>query len=209
MTTFRFLRHAAWLAAGCWVVAMPAAAIADDVEACATTPAEAAIPFCTRAIESGRVKGRDLAGVYLNRGLRFDYKGDPDRAIADYDAAIRIEPKNAFAYFNRGAVYLHKKEFDHAIADYDETIRLAPKAWQPLRNRGAAHFGAGQYDRARADFEAVLGMDAKSAEGLYGRGVTKLKSGDAAGGNADIAAAKAIKADIAERWADDIRIRVE
>jgi hypothetical protein len=48
-------------------VAPAAAAPMNDEQACANTPAEAAIPFCTRAIASGRYKGHDLAGIYQSR----------------------------------------------------------------------------------------------------------------------------------------------
>ena len=35
-------------------------------------------------------------------GYRYDKLGRFEHAIADYTAAIRIDPDNAFAYYNRG-----------------------------------------------------------------------------------------------------------
>ena len=54
-------------------------------------------------------------------------KGDYDRAIADYDEAIRLDPRYAVAYYNRGVAYCDKGDYDRAIADYNEAIRLDPK----------------------------------------------------------------------------------
>jgi tetratricopeptide (TPR) repeat protein len=54
-------------------------------------------------------------------------KKEYDKAIADYDEAIRLDPKYAIAFNNRGSAWLIKKEYDKAIADYDEAIRLDPK----------------------------------------------------------------------------------
>jgi tetratricopeptide (TPR) repeat protein len=45
-------------------------------------------------------------------------QGDYARAIADYDEAIRLDPKNFGAYYRRGA-YANKGELDRAIADSD------------------------------------------------------------------------------------------
>ena len=53
-------------------------------------------------------------------------KGDQDRAIADYDQAIRLDPGLAHAYANRGSAYTDKMDYDRAIADLDQAIRLDP-----------------------------------------------------------------------------------
>src|SRR6184192_1957138 len=50
-----------------------------------------------------------------------------DKAIADYDEVIRLDPKDVFAYIYRGCAYERKGDYDKAIADYDEAIRLDPK----------------------------------------------------------------------------------
>src|SRR6266403_339236 len=55
-------------------------------------------------------------------------KGDNDRAIADYNEAIRLDPKHARAFHHRGYAYSDKGDNDRAIADYNEAIRLNPKS---------------------------------------------------------------------------------
>ena len=65
--------------------------------------------------------------AYLNRGNAWYAKKEYDKAIADYDEAIRLDPKHAMAYNSRGNAWHAKKEYDKAIADYDEAIRLDPK----------------------------------------------------------------------------------
>src|SRR5262249_42070343 len=64
---------------------------ADDRDTCAKESGETAIAACTRAIQSKKFKGRDLAAVYNSRGSA--YGSDLDRAIADYTEAIRLDPK--------------------------------------------------------------------------------------------------------------------
>jgi Flp pilus assembly protein TadD len=41
-----------------------------------------------------------------------------DRAIADYTAAIRLDPHYAAAYFNRGAAFQQRGQVDQARADF-------------------------------------------------------------------------------------------
>ena len=54
-------------------------------------------------------------------------KHEFDKALSEYDEAIRLDPKNGMAYCCRGAALTGKGEFDKAIASFDEAIRLDPK----------------------------------------------------------------------------------
>lgn len=54
-------------------------------------------------------------------------KGDYDRAIADFDEAIRLDPKYAHAYENRAKAYASKGDYDRANTDRNEAIRLDRK----------------------------------------------------------------------------------
>ena len=53
-------------------------------------------------------------------------KGQYERAIADFDQAIKLNPKFASAYSNRGFSYEHKGEKKRAMADYRKAIELHP-----------------------------------------------------------------------------------
>src|SRR5262245_37976109 len=110
-------------------LAAPAVAdFAEDTKLCnGGANLDERIAACTRQISSGRWKGRDLSVTYNNRGYAYRNKGDYDRAIADHNEAIRLDPKNASAYSYRGLAYDEKGEYDRAIADHNEAIRLDPK----------------------------------------------------------------------------------
>jgi Tfp pilus assembly protein PilF len=47
-------------------------------------------------------------------------KGDPDRALADINAAIRLDPKNAEFHDNLALAYVAKGDYERAMAEYDE-----------------------------------------------------------------------------------------
>ncbi len=82
--------------------AFVAPARADDSKVCVDGNGAAKIAACTRAIQSGRWRGRDLAWAFIDRGNGYEGGGDPDRAIADYQAAIRLETNDANAYIGLG-----------------------------------------------------------------------------------------------------------
>ena len=70
-----------------------------------------AIKYYTKAIEKWSYSDsyENKAGIYYNRGNAYHHKGEYDRAIEDYNEAIRLNPKDADAYYNRGYAYNLKK----------------------------------------------------------------------------------------------------
>ena len=133
-------------------------------------PADQRINGCSSIIQSGRETRRNLAIAYYSRGLAYYDKGDDDRAIADYNEAIRLDPKSAYAYSNRGLAYDHKGDLDRAIADYNEAIRLDPKYALAYFNRGNAYYQKGDDDRAIADYNEAIRLDPKYAFAYNNRG---------------------------------------
>ncbi len=65
--------------------------------------------------------------AYNNRGTAYIWKGDYDRAIADYTKVIEIDPRNAMAYHNRGVAYTRKGDHHRAIADSSKAIEIDPR----------------------------------------------------------------------------------
>ena len=153
---------------------------APDAELCVniTKNPDLAIQHCTKAIDSGRYAGGQLARLHYNRGVELAAKGQYDPAIADYDTAIRLDPGFGDAYFTRGNAWAFKRDTDRAIADYDTAISLNPKDRSSLGSRAFELAVKGDYARAIADQDAVLRLDAKSAIAYHGRGRARFYSGD-------------------------------
>src|SRR5215211_1234758 len=108
-----------------------------------------------------------------------DYNaGHYEAAIANYNEAIRLDPKSAQLFINRGNAYKNKRDHDRAIADFNDAIRLDPKSALAFRDRGDAYTNKGDPDRAIADFNEAIRLDPKGPHALSNRGVAYAYKGD-------------------------------
>ena len=129
--------------------------------------ADERVAACTRAIAS---ESKELAKIFSNRGMHWSDKRDHDRAIADYNEAIRLNPLYANAYNNRGNAWRDKREYDRAIADFDDAIRLDPQDAKPYNNRGNAWRDKREYDRAIADYNEAIRLNPQESVAYNNRG---------------------------------------
>ena len=115
-------------------------------------------PSPTTTRPSGSI--RSIALAYNNRGIAWRDKKEYDKAIADYNEAIRLDPKLR-RVTTTGATPGLKKEYDKAIADYNEAIRLDPK-FGFVTTTGACLERKKEFDKAIADFTEAIRLDPKS-----------------------------------------------
>jgi tetratricopeptide (TPR) repeat protein len=150
---------------------LPRVAAADELDFCIKLSDNLAVAGCSRAIDSHQYTGRSLARLYARRGGAHQAQGEINRAVADYNESMRIDPTYPAAYSNRGNVWFHKGEFDRAIADYTKAIQIDPKYGVAYSNRGSAWGTKGDFDRAIADFDQAIRLDPKSTKAYYNRGM--------------------------------------
>ena len=118
------------------------------------------------------------AKKYFESGKKRCDKGERDHAIADYDQAIRLDPKNDLYYASRGWSYLLKKDYNRAIADFDQAIRLDLKCYYAYVGRAGTYYNKGEYDRAIADCDQAVLLDQEAASALGIRGSAYGNKGD-------------------------------
>jgi tetratricopeptide (TPR) repeat protein len=75
--------------------------------------------------DSLRLKPTSEAHTY--RGFAYKRLGDKDKAIAEFDEAIRLNPQEALAWRVRGATYAARADYAKQLADYAESIRVDPE----------------------------------------------------------------------------------
>ena len=78
---------------------------------------------------------------YRNRGIVYYFVKQYERAIADYEQAILLDPHYAEAYTNRALAYYAMKQYELANADFDKAIQIDPQDAEAYFNRGNAYGG--------------------------------------------------------------------
>ncbi len=95
-----------------------------------------------------------------------------DQALADCDAALQVEPRNAAILDSRGFVQMRMGRFKDSVADYDKALGIRPDESASLFGRGLAKRGAGDAAGGDADLSAARKLDAGVDEEFAGYGVT-------------------------------------
>lgn len=175
-----------------WLVALAVAAVsrpatADDRQACLEGSKAAAaetIAACTRAIQSGDYNDQDLANLYHARGYSWSwtsFSDRDDRALADFTAAIRANPKSGGSLLNRSHIYNQRRDYDRAIADVNQAFEAGLSDYGKrvgYGERGHAYHGKGDNDRAIADFTASIQLNANDGFAIMARGSAYFAKGD-------------------------------
>lgn len=123
------------------------------------------------AFYTQEIGAKPRASVYSHRGYLFAYRGQLDRSLADYDAAIRLDPTSPITFSNRGFVWSQKKEPKRAIADFSEAIRLDAQDPLPFFNRAGVWSELGDHEKARADLDEAIRLDPSDARSFNNRGI--------------------------------------
>ena len=117
---------------------------------------EALIPVLTELLALAK-KDSAKALLHANRGTAYYKKGDSNKAIADLDRAIELNPDDEVAYRSRGVFHGEGGNHSQAIADLGKAIALKPNFAQAYHSRGVAHISMGNYQAGRRNDEAAMG----------------------------------------------------
>jgi protein O-mannosyl-transferase len=102
------------------------------------------------------------AGNYLAHyelGMVMLYQGRIDEAIAQYQAALQINPSYAAAYNNLGNTLLMEGRTGEAIAQFGELLKINPSSAEAHYNLGNALSSQGRTDEAIAEYRAALQLN--------------------------------------------------
>jgi tetratricopeptide (TPR) repeat protein len=87
---------------------------------------ERIVAACSPLIDNDKTQKADRIKALIARGFVLGRKEQLDRAIADYDAALLLDPTLVNAFNARGELWLRKGDRPRALADFAAALKLNP-----------------------------------------------------------------------------------
>lgn len=115
---------------------------------------------------------------YNNRGLIYFQSGQQEKALADYNKALQLNPELDNAYNNRANYYASRGQLAEALTDYEIALDLNPGNTRTWINQAITFRDLGLYDLALENLDMAL-MLGGLEENIYAeRGRTYHLRGD-------------------------------
>jgi Tfp pilus assembly protein PilF len=108
--------------------------------------------------------------VHLQRGLQYLEDEDENKAIAEFDEAIRLNPRLAEAFYQKGNAYRALKQFNNAISDYKRAIELRPEHAETHLCVGICYARLLHQDEAVESFGQAIKLNPTLSKAFFHRG---------------------------------------
>jgi tetratricopeptide (TPR) repeat protein len=123
-----------------------------------------AVDSFRKATQIDRKNAPNLFAALQQRAFAYVSQQKFQEALADFNEALQINPKDAGIHERRAYVEMKLNDFDKALADYSEAIKLNPNEIRYYLLRSYIYEVKGDTKNAMADTDKVLTMDPENAE---------------------------------------------
>jgi tetratricopeptide (TPR) repeat protein len=152
--TAALIRHTLVQNSGSRLMQMIALLDLGDADYNAHRPAQALSKY-----EQLIVNRPDYAPAHYNAGNALLQMGLTDRAIGEFQTAIRLDPTDALYYMNYGNALSDKGENMAALSNYDRAITLNSTLRKVHFNKGSVLMKIGALDAALREFDSEIVND--------------------------------------------------
>ncbi len=104
------------------------------------------------------------AGAYSRRGAAEAGRHDYERALADYNKAIELDPTDPHYAYQRALAHMALRQPLLAVDDFNQTLKLQPDNVEALVARGELRLAARDRTGALADIDKAADLAPKSAD---------------------------------------------
>ena len=102
--------------------------------------------------------------AYTRRAHAYLMVHEFEKSVADYSAAIKLNPEVDAPWFGRGLAYGRNRQFRLAVQDLSEYIRRNPDSSLAYTKRGVRYIWMGKLKLAKKDLIRAIKLDAGNAE---------------------------------------------
>lgn len=103
-------------------------------------------------------------------------KGDDNRALAAYQAVLKLQPDNVEALRASGKLCLHHEMNTQAIPLFKRLVQLQPADLQAKSDLAAAYAATGKFQQAEEELNKALQADPANPSAVAGLGAVYLRS---------------------------------
>ncbi|NEP44372.1 MAG: tetratricopeptide repeat protein, partial [Okeania sp. SIO2H7] len=110
--------------------------------------------------ESSNKKRSNPSNPHYNLGKVLEQKGELIEAIAHYQKAIEIEPKNPEIYNSLGDIFQKKGDLEAGIKAYQKATEIEPNFWEVHHKLGNCWQEVGNLDDALVAYQKSIELNA-------------------------------------------------
>jgi tetratricopeptide (TPR) repeat protein len=143
---------------------------------------------------------RDPAEAFNSRGMMLTDTNRHEEALANFDAALSLNPDFIEAHNNRAVVLAVMRRPHEALLSYGRALALSPGLITVLNNRGNLLQELGRIDEALADYDKALALDSNFVAAINGRGSALQKLNHTSEAEQELRRAIALKPDYVEAY---------
>ena len=110
------------------------------------------------------------AKAWVNHGVDQYEAGDLKGALASYQEAIEIEPKDHLPWSNKGLILRELGRYEEALTSLKEAIEIEPKSHYAWNNKGNVLRDLGSYEEALESYDEAIKIEPKYHTAWNGKG---------------------------------------
>ena len=117
------------------------------------------------------LSGVNYGFIHVCRGDAFMHMHKYEKALMEYEEAVRLNPKEAGCYNALANYYVVQKDYPKSIEIFQKALELKPESDSLLMNIGNSYSAMGQHDEAKKFFEKALTYNPDIAEVYYNKSI--------------------------------------
>ncbi|HEY6458031.1 MAG TPA: tetratricopeptide repeat protein [Steroidobacteraceae bacterium] len=117
------------------------------------------------------------ASAHFDRANLYVQLDQPDQALADFNAALEIDPNNIKALLGRADMNYGARRLTDSLTDYTRVVAAQPKNAEVFFKRGSVYFDMGNFAAAYRDYSVSLALNPQQPDVLRNRALAAERMG--------------------------------